>query len=494
MGCRVNSPTFEFSREDIAWAVKNHGLLSMEVELSLRCNFRCPYCYVPSKDQLKNELTREEICDVISQAHELGARKIILLGGEPMLYPYLFEVIEHIRSLGMAVDMFTNGFGITTGIAEKLFAYKVNVALKMNTFIEDLQDTLTGHKGSYTVIQDALKNLRSAGYPSRDPFLAVTTIICQQNIDELRDLWCWLRNQNILPYFEVITPQGNAVDNKWLEADINDIEALFRDLQKIDADQYGIQWDVQPPLVASKCLRHRFSCVVTSTGNIMPCVGVYIPLGNIREQPLQSILEDSEVLEKLRNHPQTIKGPCSRCEKIEECYGCRGAAFNLTGDYLQSDPLCWKNQGKLDEIQYLPVPAENFLPHERPMRLVDSIISVGERCAVIGASVNQEIPFFSDEEGLDDAVYLEMIAQAVAALNGFEKHAEGKTEGYLLGAKNLEIMNNNLSAGDYLLIELQKVAKLEEFGILQGLIRKDGQLVARGEITVYEKIKVRNHL
>ncbi|WP_035240507.1 radical SAM/SPASM domain-containing protein [Desulfobacter vibrioformis] len=49
----------------------------------------------------------------------------------------------------------------------------------------------------------------------------------------------------------------------------------------------------------------------------------------------------------LKNHRQTIKGFCRTCEKSDTCYGCRGAAFQVTGDLLASDPLCWRNPDNL---------------------------------------------------------------------------------------------------------------------------------------------------
>ena len=44
------------------------------------------------------------------------------------------------------------------------------------------------------------------------------------------------------------------------------------------------------------------------------------------------------------DYREMIKGECRDCDKAEECYGCRGAAYQLTGDYLASDPTCWRNQ------------------------------------------------------------------------------------------------------------------------------------------------------
>jgi radical SAM protein with 4Fe4S-binding SPASM domain len=68
-----------------------------------------------------------------------------------------------------------------------------------------------------------------------------------------------------------------------------------------------------------------------------------VPLGNIREDKLGDILCRSQLVRDLKNFRQTIKGPCRSCEKADQCYGCRGAAYQMTGDYLASDPLCWKN-------------------------------------------------------------------------------------------------------------------------------------------------------
>jgi radical SAM protein with 4Fe4S-binding SPASM domain len=89
-------------------------------------------------------------------------------------------------------------------------------------------------------------------------------------------------------------------------------------------------------------MRHQVSCVVTANGDVMPCVGVTIAIGNIREQKLADIIRNSEVINNLKNYRQMIKGECRTCEKAEECYGCRGAAYQLTGDYLASDPTCWR--------------------------------------------------------------------------------------------------------------------------------------------------------
>jgi radical SAM protein with 4Fe4S-binding SPASM domain len=477
----------EFSAQEIAEAVRDGRLLSMEIEFNQSCNFRCIYCYASDNPNRLNELSKEELIDVINQAKDLGARKIIILGGEPMLYPHIMEMIRYIRTLDMEIELFTNGKNITRPVAQMLFDNGVRTVLKMNTFDESLQDTLSGRKGSYIQIQEAFKNLKLAGYPSREIPLGVSSIICQQNIDELSRMWEWLRDQDILPYFEMMTPQGGAREHNMLELDTRAIEEFFHMISEIDRVKYGIHWDPKPPLVGGECLRHQFSCAVNSEGYVQSCVGITIPIGNVRQQSLKEILHDSEVVQDLKNYKEMIKGPCGECESHEACYGCRGTAYQLTGDYLASDPLCWKNIDRRDEIMFLPVDVARVIPHKPPMLLIDRLLEVKERASIAEMTVRDDMIFVDENGHLDDASYPEIISQAVAAQEGFRRFG-GRSpliEGFLLGIKNLEIFGNSF-VGDTLRISLYKKAKFGDFGILKGEVYKADELIARGEIKVWQ--------
>jgi radical SAM protein with 4Fe4S-binding SPASM domain len=333
----------EFTEQEIKEAVAADRLLSMEIEFSRVCNFRCSYCYVPEKRELSGEFSRDEIKDVLLQAKELGARKIIILGGEPSIYPHLIEMIRFLKEHNLEIEMFTNGTGVDAELAAILAEAQVRVVLKLNSRDRVVQDQLAGRTGAFDIIQTAFANLKQAGYPSQDLFLALSTIICQQNINELPEMWMWLRDEGIEPYFEVITPQENALENSWLSVDSGQLKTLFTQLSEIDQQKYGRHWEPQPPLVGNKCMRHQVSCLVTASGDVMPCVGVTIPLDNVRKNKLAHILKNSEVVNNLKNYREMIKGECRDCDKADECYGCRGAAYQLTGDYLASDPTCWRN-------------------------------------------------------------------------------------------------------------------------------------------------------
>ncbi len=332
----------EFSPEEIAETRARNGLLSLELELSRACNLRCLYCYASSGAPQDNELTLDEILDVVDQAAALGARKIIVLGGgEPLLYGNLFKVIDHILAKNIKVDLFTNGMLLTPDNAKALFDRKVSVVVKMNSRRPEVQDLLAGHRGAFTAIEQGIETLMAAGYPSKDRALGIETIICRQNYEELPDIWRWARNRSIIPYIEMMTLQGRAKENPDLEVSIPEIRQLFETLAHIDYEEYGNQWYPHPPLAASQCARHEYSCTVTANGEVNPCPGVSVAVGNIREQPLTEIIKKSPVIHDLRNIRTTIKGRCSMCDLGNYCYGCRGHAYQVTGDYLAEDPMCW---------------------------------------------------------------------------------------------------------------------------------------------------------
>ncbi|WP_041277848.1 radical SAM/SPASM domain-containing protein [Desulfotalea psychrophila] len=347
MACLSEQLGMEFSPEEIAKCRARGGLLSLELELSRICDLRCVYCYAASGVPLKNELTLVEIKDIIDQAIGLGAQKIIVLGGgEPLLYPHLFEVIEYIRNKGLAVDLFTNGLSLSSDVAIRLQKLEVDVVLKMNSKIPEVQDYLAGRVGTHQAIEKAFKALTDAGYPGENCALGIETIICQQNFDELPDLWRWARYQGISPYVEAMTMQGRATEHNDLAVEPEQVERLFKELSRIDSEEFSCNWIAHPPLAASHCARHEYSCTVTSIGEVQPCPGVNIRAGSIRSQSLAEIISQAPVFQDLRQIRSKIKGRCASCDLSEVCYGCRGHAYQVSGDYLAEDPLCWLNRAE----------------------------------------------------------------------------------------------------------------------------------------------------
>ncbi len=335
--------TLGFSGEEISECLSRKGLLSIELEFTRRCNLRCTYCYSSAGEPLENELTIKELKFVIDQAKDMGARKIILLGGgEPLLYEGLEEIVNYISSIRLKQILFTNGALLNSKSVSFLFRNKVSVVLKRNSFQPDVQDMLAGVEGAFSKINRGLELLIAEGYPDGNASLGIQTVICKQNYEEIPAMWIWARERGIIPYFEILTHQGRARDNADLYVSNSEIRAIFETLERIDRERIGIVWNSHPTIAAFSCKRHLYSCLINSQGYVQPCTGVDIPLGNIRERYLKEILESSPVIRNLKEIYEKIEGQCKTCAYGSECYGCRGNAYQITGNYLASDPTCWR--------------------------------------------------------------------------------------------------------------------------------------------------------
>lgn len=333
-----------FTDSEIAFARENNRLLTMEIETSHVCNLKCIYCYNSAGKKLERELSFDEIIDIIDQGVDLGVRRIILIGGgEPLMHPRILDIIDNIAQRNLGIDLFTNGMFIDKPMAKKLYDFGVEPVVKCNSLIPKIQDYLVNLEGAFKHIQDSISYLMEAGYPTQDKDLGIETIICSYNYEEIPTMWRWARDREITPYFEMITFQGRAKKRKDLNVSVEDLKKLFYRLSEIDREEYGYEWEPHPPVAALNCSRHEYSCTITSNGYVQPCTGVDIKVGNIRYARLEEILQTSVVIKTLRDIRNDIKGDCKKCEMVSKCYGCRGMAYHLTGDFLASDPLCWKN-------------------------------------------------------------------------------------------------------------------------------------------------------
>lgn len=331
-----------FSQEEIAECLARQGLLSLELEFTRACNLRCTYCYSSAGEALENELSLDELCAVVEHARDLGARRIILLGGgEPLLFPAVREIVQHIDALGLSQAIFTNGICLDTALCRFLFEHRVTVAVKQNSFRPALQDELAGVIGAHTGMQRGLRLLMESGYPDSEHRLCVQSVICRANRAEMGDMWIWAREHGITPYFEALTDQGRAREHPDLTLSAEELRQVFQELAEIDRRRFRTSWSARPPIAGFTCRRHLYSCLVNSQGFVQPCPGVDISVGNVREKPLGAILRDSRVIRDLRGIYRQIDPACRACRFAGTCYGCRGNAYQATGSYLAADPGCW---------------------------------------------------------------------------------------------------------------------------------------------------------
>ncbi|MCX6721236.1 MAG: radical SAM protein, partial [Candidatus Staskawiczbacteria bacterium] len=76
---------------------------------SYRCNNRCRWCYVGGMLSRAPEASLEEVKSYIDKMVQTGAKRCILVGGEPSFYPSILDVIAYATSKGVDIRMMSNG-------------------------------------------------------------------------------------------------------------------------------------------------------------------------------------------------------------------------------------------------------------------------------------------------------------------------------------------------------------------------------------------------
>jgi radical SAM protein with 4Fe4S-binding SPASM domain len=331
----------------------------ISIEISRRCNLRCIYCYADASPERAEGLSDAELGAVIGEAAALGARLVSIVGGgEPLLRESLLaddaSCIDQANARGCYCTLYTNGTLVDARAARWLFARDVSVVGKLNSLDDAAQDELCALPGSAGRIRRGIDALLAAGLAHASPSrLGLETIICQRNYDEIPELWCWMRDRNIVPEVEIPTAQGRAkLNGKSLYFPPKEApqryRELFEELLRIDQQRYGFDWIPHPPFVAQSCQLYHTNCYVNDRGAVQPCAGVDREYGQLRVgsrraegRPLAAIVR-SDAFRKLRHVEQHLAAPCRDCELLHCCYGCRGAAWNLTGDEFAADPVCWR--------------------------------------------------------------------------------------------------------------------------------------------------------
>ena len=81
----------------------------LRVSVTQSCNLNCPHCHREGQPKAVIEMTPREIEAIVSVAASLGASKVKITGGEPLLRDDICEIISAIRPHVREISMTTNG-------------------------------------------------------------------------------------------------------------------------------------------------------------------------------------------------------------------------------------------------------------------------------------------------------------------------------------------------------------------------------------------------
>ncbi len=79
------------------------------ITVNRSCNYRCPWCYAKDHQSEKSNLDHKLAKKLIRLIAETGLKHLFFIGGEPSLYPHLFELNRLAKSLKFETILVTNG-------------------------------------------------------------------------------------------------------------------------------------------------------------------------------------------------------------------------------------------------------------------------------------------------------------------------------------------------------------------------------------------------
>ncbi len=290
------------------------------LEVTHRCNLRCISCYTGAGHEKSDSLTLEQRKSVVRQAKAMGVRTVSLSGsGEPLLYPDLFELIDYIRSLDMAVVVFTNGTLLDAHTAEFLLRRQVVTYVKLFSLDPVVVDRMIGRPNAYawadytyrhegeakTVkIPSGIKHLLEAWQESgRPPLVKFEALISRLNSASLPQVARFCKELGIGFYLETPVYTGRALEHyDELTLDCEGYQDLYDSLVAIQGSQ------LLEEARAGACPVEK-NPVVWTSGEIGFCSCRPAKVGNVRYASLRRLYRRAKRLKRRedRSLPETAE-------------------------------------------------------------------------------------------------------------------------------------------------------------------------------------------
>jgi len=334
--------------------------------ITTKCNLKCKHCYSNSVDQASpDELSTGEAFGLMDDLSRWGIGLLIIDGGEPLCREDVLDVVKYASSKGIRATIGSNGTLIDESMARKMLdAGVMAVAISVDGADAVTHDSFRGVSGAFEQTLRGIEASRNAGLPFQ-----LNMVIRKDNLSQLEDM---LRlavdlGANAAEVFDLVAAGRAKHECHELVLSPEERKQAMEQLAEAQGDypilirvpgcpMYPLllqQKQIQPKHFPKEMLRrvpyYERGCaagmpmgyvMVLSDGEVNPCMLLQVRLGNVREQSIISIWENSPVLAQLRQR-ELLKGECGVCSSRSTCSGCRGRAYEERGDMMATDPGCW---------------------------------------------------------------------------------------------------------------------------------------------------------
>lgn len=314
----------------IAWEVTN------------RCNLNCLYCMNLSGAS-KDELTSGERFKIVDEMIENHVLDVIITGGEPLMLPEIFSILQRLKSNGVRITLLTNGTLLDCEKCRRLKDLVDIMQVSLDAAEPDLQNLLAGKSGAHSLI---IKGVDLA-IKFRIP-LVIGAVVNRLNYLKTPALaeFCIDRGIERLSFSEMML-EGRALQNrKDLEMTSEERVELHRLLMpykkrlKITGHEPSIAFLVGDKK-ESVCDCSLASCAIAYNGDILPCSYIRESVGSVKSSDICSIWNSSAFHRFRKAVLATPDGQCADCRMSEVCRGgCKGLSWSYSGKINAPNPVC----------------------------------------------------------------------------------------------------------------------------------------------------------
>jgi radical SAM protein with 4Fe4S-binding SPASM domain len=328
------------------------------------CNLRCRHCYQDGYSPVK-ELSPKNLQTILNNLEEFLNKKgrklsVDLTGGEPLLFPSLWTLLDLIEPLSWveSVGIITNGILLTPKTIARLSSYSKVKTLKLSCEGTSRQSYEENRGKNFLSFLKGIESCR--GFQGEKFFLFT---LYQENRNELSSLFSFTEKSGFNGFIvERFFPMGQGSfrgvhllsQEEWRETGAFLMESanIPTDLSLI-ASYRGFLlrktrgWNI----FGAPCIIAKDGCAIMPEGNVFPCRRFPYSLGSLLSTSMQTIWYH-DLLRALRRR-KNLQGFCHNCP-VKECKGCRALAFCLTSNPFAEDPLCFLSPPKRgsDMIQF----------------------------------------------------------------------------------------------------------------------------------------------
>lgn len=322
-----------------------------------RCNLACRHCYreAPKPEPGLADLRRvwENFLEFRQGLPQERAR-LQIAGGEPLLSPHIFEVLDWAASAGFQTRLFTNGLLADRRAALDLKAHGCRIAQVSIEGTGEAHDAVRG-PGSFEKALEGARQLRAAGL--QVTFAVTLTRSSAAQLDSILELAASAADRvgfhRLVPCGSAKGLAGEMLGPEELKAAYAKIQRFKAGHQKLDIPLRDPLW--KPFLGCTKMDCHADGCsagyagiCVEADAAVYACRRLPVPLGNALKTPLAEIW-GNKWMDGIRDR-DALKGSCGRCPLRWRCGGCRAIAWALTGDPLAEDPQCFFRPSFLERL------------------------------------------------------------------------------------------------------------------------------------------------